>query len=416
MRTPTEYATKDGRKRYRVKFREGNTRKSKTTTLTFATRAQADRFAKELEVLGWREAVERAEGRAGKADRVTVDEFATRYLDTLTGITEGTRTTYRRIYSRTWAPAIGSTPIEDVSRVDIMGAVTRLSRAGKSDKTVKNEYNVIASIFNAAVIDDVVRSSPCKGVRLPRVTEHERADMQILEHEEFDILLDEIPDHYKPLVVTLVGTGIRWGEAEGLEVRDLSLNTTPPMLHVRRAAKWNSGKARREVGPPKTKKGRRDIELAPEVVDVLRPIVAGRATSATVFTGQQGGPLRHRTFWSDIWRPALFRAGQCPEHAVDGCKCGTAHPGRCKVHEMPPAPCGCAGTLAKPLRIHDLRHTAASWMLGAGIPPHVVQGFLGHESIKTTVDTYSHVMPEGRRAVASAMSAILSAKRTELSA
>lgn len=67
--------------------------------------------------------------------------------------------------------------------------------------------------------------------------------------------------------------------------------------------------------------------------------------------------------------------------------------------------------MGKPLRIHDLRHTAASWMLAAGIPVHVVAEMLGHESTKTTYDTYSHVMPEGRRAVASAMSAILGASQ-----
>ncbi|MBF6333247.1 tyrosine-type recombinase/integrase [Nocardia transvalensis] len=42
-------------------------------------------------------------------------------------------------------------------------------------------------------------------------------------------------------------------------------------------------------------------------------------------------------------------------------------------------------------RIHDLRHTCASWMLAAGVPIYVVQAHLGHESIKTTVDTYGHL-------------------------
>lgn len=416
MRTFTTYTTERGTQRFRVKFRQGkgrNASKAKTTSLTFDTANQAQRFCNELEVLGWKEAMDRAMGRAQGEGKITVDEYAKRHIETQVGITEGTRISYERIYRRVWQPAIGHMLVEDVDRHDIMAVVAKMSADGKADKTVANAYGFIATVFKSAIVDDVIPVSPCRGIKLPRATAHETREMQILDHEEFGILLDEIPDHYKPLVTTLVGTGIRWGEAEALEIRDLALETTPPMLSVRRAAKWNASKAVREVGPPKTKKGRRDIELAPEVVEELLPLIEGRGQTERVFLAPGGGHLRHRTFWSDVWRPALFRASQCPDHRIPGCACGTAKPERCKIHDKAPEPCRCAGTLAKPIRLHDLRHTAASWMLAAGIPPHIVQVFMGHESIKTTVDTYAHLMPEGRRAVASAMSAILSAsKRT----
>ena len=45
------------------------------------------------------------------------------------------------------------------------------------------------------------------------------------------------------------------------------------------------------------------------------------------------------------------------------------------------------------IRFHDLRHTHATLMLGAGVHPKVVQERLGHASIQITLDTYSHVMP-----------------------
>jgi integrase len=45
------------------------------------------------------------------------------------------------------------------------------------------------------------------------------------------------------------------------------------------------------------------------------------------------------------------------------------------------------------IRFHDLRHTHATLMLGAGVHPKVVQERLGHASIQITIDTYSHVMP-----------------------
>lgn len=45
------------------------------------------------------------------------------------------------------------------------------------------------------------------------------------------------------------------------------------------------------------------------------------------------------------------------------------------------------------IRVHDLRHTTATVMLEAGIHPKVVQELLGHKTIATTLDTYSHVLP-----------------------
>ncbi|GKU79605.1 tyrosine-type recombinase/integrase [Paenibacillus sp. L3-i20] len=45
------------------------------------------------------------------------------------------------------------------------------------------------------------------------------------------------------------------------------------------------------------------------------------------------------------------------------------------------------------IRFHDLRHICASLLLGAGVHPKIVQELLGHASIKFTLDTYSHMLP-----------------------
>ncbi|MFD6195709.1 tyrosine-type recombinase/integrase [Mycobacteriaceae bacterium NPDC060252] len=54
-------------------------------------------------------------------------------------------------------------------------------------------------------------------------------------------------------------------------------------------------------------------------------------------------------------------------------------------------------------RIHDLRHTCASWLIQAGVPLPVIQQHLGHESIQTTVDVYGHLDLRSARAAAEAM-------------
>ena len=64
------------------------------------------------------------------------------------------------------------------------------------------------------------------------------------------------------------------------------------------------------------------------------------------------------------------------------------------------------------LRIHDLRHTAATLMLRAGVNPKVVSERLGHATVSITLDTYSHVLPDLQREAAAALDAILVGNRS----
>jgi integrase len=60
-----------------------------------------------------------------------------------------------------------------------------------------------------------------------------------------------------------------------------------------------------------------------------------------------------------------------------------------------------------PVRLHDLRHTAASLLLAQGVPPRVVMEILGHSQIALTMNTYSHVAPEVSREAADRMARML---------
>ena len=60
-----------------------------------------------------------------------------------------------------------------------------------------------------------------------------------------------------------------------------------------------------------------------------------------------------------------------------------------------------------PCRFHDLRHTAATLMLTANVHPKIVSDTLGHSTVTTTLDTYSHVIPSLLESVANALEGIL---------
>jgi len=116
------------------------------------------------------------------------------------------------------------------------------------------------------------------------------------------------------------------------------------------------------------------VALADGSVDQLRVQVAGRRPNEFVFVNRLGAPVKHHNFWRTCWRPAIARA-QHPEldEGID------------------PA---AAPRLLRTPRIHDPRHTHASWMIAAGADLMTVQRRLGHESIQRTVDRYSHLLPE----------------------
>jgi integrase len=63
--------------------------------------------------------------------------------------------------------------------------------------------------------------------------------------------------------------------------------------------------------------------------------------------------------------------------------------------------------LPRSVRLHDLRHTCATLLLGKGIHPKIVQELLGHATISITLDTYSHVLPNMQDEAATAMQELL---------
>jgi integrase len=63
-----------------------------------------------------------------------------------------------------------------------------------------------------------------------------------------------------------------------------------------------------------------------------------------------------------------------------------------------------------PTRFHDLRHAAATFLLGQGMTLEDVKQLLGHSSIVLTSNTYGHVLEQRQRRVASAMDAVLQAQ------
>jgi len=262
-------------------------------------------------------------------------------------------------------PLLGQHALDDIDTLTVQRWVARLLsgdgptsngriRKPLAVKTVHNCHGVLYGIMQAAVEQRLIRSNPCVSTKLPKRIHKE---MRFLTEPETGRLLAALPPHWRPLVLLLIATGLRWGEAVGLQVGQVDVLAKVPSLRVIRALHELSGSARIVFTEPKTARSRRTVTFTKRVADALLGLVAGKDRAELVFRAPRGGPARTRNF-RRTWLKATAAAGL-------------------------------AG-----LRVHDLRHSHAAALISAGVPLTAIQHRLGHSSIAVTSDLYGHLLPQ----------------------
>lgn len=399
MASIVERPKKSGDTTYQVKWREGGA----WQTENFGDPDQAGQFRKLVEAHGnrwphgWTKGLGFVEPETLPGDH-PFGEYAHAYADELNTVDERTKKDYKRDIDRHFlgikytdaagierhlgglvhtAPDGTEHPptICNITQADVNGWVRRQRtpvmdpdnpektlRAKASAKSVANRHGLLYCIFQAAIEAEppLRETNPCKKTGLPRQDEGTDEEMVFLEHDEYariSIELRALDPNAADLADFLVGTGMRWGEATALQVRDI--NWTTGKVSVQRAWKRQDDNTFK-IGPPKTKRARRQVKLNGEQLSMLRRHVAGRSPEDYVFRGGQGKAWRHSNFYHRKWERAL-------KEAIDK-------------------------GLGKRPRIHDLRHTHVAWLIGQNINPAAIQARLGHESITTTIDRYGHLL------------------------
>ena len=222
----------NGSVRYVVRVRDPDPPKGKTgaTSATFATKPEAERFVRDVDDRGVGWAL--SEYRRGKdeASELTLDEWAVIHFDALTKPSQATVRRYRRIYAETWGPHLGHMRLSQIERVHVAAA---LNKAEGSDKTLRNKWAVLTHMLKMAAQDGKIPRSPTIGIGLPERSSHETEEHRYLTHAEFWTVVDATPAYWQPLVITLGGTGLRWGELAALTVGDV--DTENGVLRVTKA-------------------------------------------------------------------------------------------------------------------------------------------------------------------------------------
>ncbi|MCR1160368.1 site-specific integrase [Paenarthrobacter sp. UW852] len=349
---------KDGSSSFMVVWRDPKIRKQQGITVD--SEHEAETLKRLLDANGQSFEIAQQALLDNRAKIPTVGEVIQEHIDLLVRPSSGTVKTYQTMLDLHVQKVIGHVPVDKLDYRMIAYWVKSMMAKGPAPKTIKNVHGLISASMNTAEMLGYITRNPCRGVQLPSVEKAED-EMMFLTHAEFGLIMEGMGERYRDFTNFLVMTGTRFGEATALTVADIDLLGRPATARINKAWK-RDGQNQFYIGPTKTGAGKRTIGLNPALVDLLVPLVAGRPSGDLLFATPKGERIVHKLYWHHYWVPAV-KAAQ-----LRG--------------------------LRKDPRIHDLRHTHASWLIQDGVPIFTISRRLGHASIKTTEQVYGHLMPE----------------------
>lgn len=264
-------------------------------------------------------------------------------------------------------PSLGAVNLSDLKPLQIDNWL-RNSTAG--DRTKQVCFDVLRLALTHGVHMEILSRNPTDKVERPRAKREEIRPFTPA--EVVHILKATDGTRWHAAVVLGLSCGLRQGELFGL--RWASVELRHAFLTISEQATDVSGKV--HIRQPKTDAGRRTIALPKIAVDALSDHLAiqmreGLAGSELVFPAPRGGIARRGLFRTRFWVPLLAGLG------ID-------HRGA-----------------------HHLRHTYATFALGAGVPVHVVSQVLGHTKNSTTLDLYAKALPTQQAEAAAIMQRLL---------
>jgi len=332
----------------------GQQRSAGTFTSERAALRAGRRAESTVEIGGW---IDQASGRITFRDYVEDVWLPSRHVEV------STMAGYRSYLDKHFLPFFGDQPMAEILPSIVQDWVTAAMSSGLSPTSVTKYHVMLHSVFKRAVRDRVILTNPCEGTELPKIPPRKT---RILTPDEYDQLLATIPDRFQLLVMTDIETGLRWGELIALRPRhiDFLRRTIAVEQTIVEVSRKHSPTGERMI----VKDYPKDNEFRTlRVSEGLLRAIAGRIEKLGLgrddllfpSTETAGGrPISRNTFRTKVWLPALQRSG-----------------------------------LDFHVRVHDLRHAHASWLLAGGADLKSVMERMGHAQIMTT-QKYLHTLPD----------------------
>lgn len=348
----------DGSTAYKILWRDRESKKQ--TSFTTDSGSEADMLVRLLNANGQSFALANKAVAEVKSSSPVLNKVVHDYLAQLTGIESGTKKKYKSMWQRHMEESIGARKLEFVDRVAVIEWFEAIDRA---PKTKKNLHSLLSSCLAWAVSEGLTPENPAVGISSPKGSLAPR-EAVYLSKQEFGYISNELGE-YEDFVELLAGSGLRYNESTALTRRSFS-RVDDRHLSVRVSRAWKDTAHGFQLGSPKTLASVRQVTLSEALSARMDVVLRTKKLDELIFTKPSGDFLRPGYFYSYHWAPALER-----------------------LLEARPEPL----LLQRP-RVHDIRHSHASWLIQAGVPLPVIQKRLGHTSIKTTVDVYGHLTGE----------------------
>ena len=302
--------------------------------------------------------------------RMTMREWLKRWIDaSRQEVAPRTAERYAEIVNNFLAPALGNLQLTKLAPVHIQDAYNRWAAGGRRDgksgglspRTRRHIHRILSAALGRALEQQLIARNPCDALRrrLPKV---ERKEMATLDPDQSARLLDAVRHShiYGPVLIALA-TGARRGEVLALRWRNVDLDRGI----IRIVESLEQTRAGLRFKSPKTERARA-VTLPSLAVEELRRLkreqaegllaLGVRQTEDTLVCARRDGePLQPQSLTHEFPR-FLARLRDIPR-----------------------------------VRFHDLRHSHATQLLLAGVHPKVAQERLGHSTVSTTLDLYSHV-------------------------
>lgn len=249
-------------------------------------------------------------------------------------------------------PSLGSTPLGMIDRGHLLGFQAEFAkRPGRKGGTVTaRRINKVMGLVKTILNEGCDRHSLQSPARSLKRLKQARTEVMPFSLEEVELLIARVREDYRPYLTVRLLTGLRTGEADGLQWDDIDFATG--VFRVERTHSRNGD------GGTKTDGSRRTITMVPQVRAAFetqrRNAVAG---CPWVFHSRHANPMDAVNFTNRIWYPLLRNLG---------------------LKQRPP---------------YQMRHTAATLMLAAGENPEWVASVLGHSTTEMLFRVYSRFVP-----------------------
>lgn len=301
-----------------------------------------------------------------RAGQVTLTEWAESWLAGVS-VKPKTEAGYRSLLRSRIIPKFGDTQLRHISRRDVQSWIKGMEDDGLSASRIRQARQCLSAMLATAVLDGVIAKNPTEGTKLPKTPERTHRYLTVAQVKALAAHCEALRASTGRLVAFLAYSGLRWGEAVALRNRDV--DPLRRAVSVQLSATEVGGSL--VVGSPKSGRSR-TITLPRFVIETVAPMMSDDR-DATIWTAPGGGPLRSSPFRRAVWLPAVAMA----------------------IAEDADFP--------EDLRVHDLRHTAASLMVASGASVLAVQKALGHARASITLDTYAGLFSEDVEALADRM-------------